>query len=176
MTPLEDDILFWAVAVLEPSGERKAALNAGRQGFDVYLPRVLTVNKRGLPAVQWMFPRYMFVKIVDQWNVLRSTFGIQDLITFGKEVGKLPPNFIQGLKDREVPWDDDVQVIDIRTNRQKANGYQAGDIVRATEKAGPWEGLVGEVASCPQGRIKVLFDIMGRRTPIEVAPDQVALV
>lgn len=168
--------MFWAVAVLEPQGQRKASLNAMRQGFETYLPKVLTVDKRGFPKVTWMFPGYMFVKVENgQWNVLRSTYGILDMICFGSQVGKLPPYFIPGLRDQEIEWEDDVRVIDIRTDRQKGPQFVKNDVVRAVGDH-PFAGLVGVVSECTASRVKALFELMGRKVPVVLAPSQVALV
>ena len=169
--------MFWAVAVLEPNGERKAALNAQRQGFEVYVPRVLTVDKKGQPQVRWMFPRYMMVKIEHQWSSLRGTYGINDMICFGRELAKLPKMFVDNLRSREVEWEKDgneYRVIDIRTAREKGPLFAEGDVVRSNAFAGV--DMVGLVQECAVDRIKVLFDMLGRKTPVVLLPSQVALV
>lgn len=168
--------MFWGVAVLEPNGERKAALNAGRLGFETYSPRVITVDKRGQPKIAYMFPRYMFVKIVDQWQVLLSTYGITDIISFGKQVGKLPKNFVPELKARSTDTlGDEEGLLDIRTDRQKGPIFCQGDVVRLVGDTA-FSGLTGVVSECAADRVKVLFEILGRRTPVTAHPGSFALV
>jgi transcriptional antiterminator RfaH len=76
--------LFWAVATTHPQCENKALFHLQRQGFECYAPREKTIKViRGkkVPVINFIFPRYLFVWIIEQWHALLSTFGVSTLLT-----------------------------------------------------------------------------------------------
>jgi transcriptional antiterminator RfaH len=76
-----------------------------RQGFTIYAPREkYTSIKRGrkVHAARWLFPRYLFVWIEDQWQRLFSTIGVATVLMNGDKPAKVPEKFIHDMKAREV--------------------------------------------------------------------------
>jgi transcriptional antiterminator RfaH len=48
-----------------------------------------------------MFPRYLFVWIVDRWHALHSTIGISTVIMSGDTPAHLPNGWVESMKRRE---------------------------------------------------------------------------
>jgi transcriptional antiterminator RfaH len=77
---------YWACLVTQPQGELRAAHNLKQQGFDFYIPRIsVDTVRRGkkITIHPMMFPRYMFVWIVEQWYALKGTYGVSGIIMQG---------------------------------------------------------------------------------------------
>ena len=50
---------------------------------------------------RWLFPRYLFVWIEDQWQRLFSTIGVTTVLMNGEKPAKLPDKFVPSMKARE---------------------------------------------------------------------------
>lgn len=79
--------LVWVVVVSKPGQERRARLELERQGFEVYLPMKLAMDKRPGRAGQMMaspfLPRYLFARVsllLGDWRKIWSTFGVHGLL------------------------------------------------------------------------------------------------
>ena len=95
---------FWAVVTTQPSAERRALWHLAWQGFDTYAPRekVIRVRRgRKVADVRWLFPRYLFVWIVDTWHALYGTMGVATVLMNGQRPAQLPTGWIEGMKARE---------------------------------------------------------------------------
>jgi transcriptional antiterminator RfaH len=76
-----------------------------RQGFTIYAPRekfVSVIRGRKVTGARWLFPRYLFVWIEDQWQRLFSTIGVATVLMNGEKPAKVPEKFIHDMKAREV--------------------------------------------------------------------------
>lgn len=79
--------LVWVVVVTKPGQERRARLELERQGFPVYLPMKLAMDRRPGRAGQLLaspfFPRYLFAQVslaVGDWKKIWYTIGVQGLL------------------------------------------------------------------------------------------------
>ena len=84
---------YWAVVTTQPKAEHRALNHLEWQGFTAYAPKEKTVrviHGRKVHGWRWLFPRYLFVDIVDQWHVLLSTIGINDVLMTGEAPGISP--------------------------------------------------------------------------------------
>jgi len=70
---------YWTVAITKPNNENRAELNLARQGFIIYLPKYLSKIGKEV-KVKILFPRYIFVRIENQWHRINSTFGVSRLL------------------------------------------------------------------------------------------------
>lgn len=96
--------MFWSVVQSQPACERRALTHIERQGFTVYAPREKIVRiKRGrkVTDARWLFPRYLFVWIEDQWQRLFATIGVATVLMNGQRPARLPDNFVRDLRARE---------------------------------------------------------------------------
>jgi len=97
--------VFWSVVQSHPACERKAITNIERQGFRCYAPRekiTRIVRGRKVHGARWLFPRYLFVWIIDHWYALFGTFGVSSLIMNGDKPAKLPEGWVEQLREREI--------------------------------------------------------------------------
>lgn len=96
--------MFWSVVQSEPMNERRALMHLERYGFTTYAPRekISRVRRgRKFNTARWLFPRYLFIWIEDNWQRVFSIYGITKLLMTGEQPAKLPERFITDLKARE---------------------------------------------------------------------------
>jgi transcriptional antiterminator RfaH len=94
----------WIVAKTKGNRERYAAENVHRQGYEFYLPMLVSYRGRGRlkhAIVTPVFPSYLFVQIEDTWRFLLGTFGVTSIILNGKAPAILPLSVVTALKKRE---------------------------------------------------------------------------
>ena len=81
----------WFLAQIKPNCTQMADRNLKQQGFRTFLPvEECTQNHRGrfVSTLRPMFPRYVVVAFDiagGPWRKIRSTNGIAQLVSFGKE-------------------------------------------------------------------------------------------
>jgi len=96
---------FWTVAQTLPFCEQRAARFLTGQGFEHYLPvtqvtRIIRHRKQKRTLA--LFPRYIFVRVIDQWHSIKSTIGISHLIyNEEKRPAVVRDEVINYLKGRE---------------------------------------------------------------------------
>ena len=96
--------MYWSVVNTQPMAERRALWHLEWQGFKCYAPREKIIRiKRGrkVPAARWLFPRYVFVWIVDGWHDLFSTIGVSRVLMTGEVPAKLPERWIKEMRAQE---------------------------------------------------------------------------
>lgn len=102
-------MLRWYLIHTKPSGEALAQVNLQRQGYEVYLPRVLQcVRRRGRwrDCVAPLFPRYLFLRLNEGRQCLapvRSSLGVTDVVRFGQDYAIVPDAIVQDLHSRADP-------------------------------------------------------------------------
>lgn len=130
---------MWYVAHSKPRQEQKALENLQNQGFECFLP-MLTQEKlvrgRVKSVTEPLFSRYLFVQTQSQnqnFSVIKSTFGVQRLVSFGPLPSQVDDTLIESIRSLECLL------------RNETNGSQAlirtGDEVMMVE--GPLKGLRG---------------------------------
>jgi len=155
----------WYLVYTKPRAERIALEHLSRQGYDVYLPMMRQLRRRGgrrVTAVAPMFPRYLFISLstdVDNWSPIRSTRGVASLVQFGQHPGRVPSGLVSHLRAHEDPAG--IQVI-------SGDEYRTGAPVRMVE--GGLKGFEGVyLARTGHDRVVVLLEIMGRHTRATVS-------
>lgn len=119
-----------------------------------------------------VFPGYLLVRCDmtdDSWYVIRNTPGITGFVGQGAKPSPLPrrdvENFLTVKEEGE----------EIATKRGKPRlEYEEGETVRVKE--GPFADFSGEIVEIneDQLKVKVLVNIFGRETPVELEFSQVA--
>ena len=119
-----------------------------------------------------VFPGYLLVRCDmtdDSWYVIRNTPGITGFVGQGAKPSPLPrrdvENFLTGPDESE----------EVTTKRGKPRlEYEQGETVRVKE--GPFADFSGEIVEIneDQLKVKVLVNIFGRETPVELEFSQVA--
>ena len=86
---------FWAVARAQAQREAFAAEHLETRGFEVFLPLVETRR-----SVDVLLRGYCFVRIIDRWRSVETTFGVLAFIRFGDTPAKVPDAEIAALRAR----------------------------------------------------------------------------
>jgi transcriptional antiterminator NusG len=154
---------------------RTASMNMEDSIFEVSIPLedvVEVKNGKRVVVQKKMFPGYLLVRCRlddDSWYVIRNTPGITGFVGAGAKPSPLRrsevENFV-GAKDEDA----DVAAAKIKPRMQ----YEMGETVRV--KDGPFADFSGEVIelNAEQLKVKVLVNIFGRETPVELEFSQVA--
>jgi transcriptional antiterminator RfaH len=156
----------WYLVHTKPRQEKSALENLVRQGYECYLPTLLTekilIRTVTLNA-EPLFPRYLFIKLGSghsskSWAPIRSTTGVNRLVSFGSEPARVDARLVELLRVNEALH-----------HRQPKRLFNAGDRVQVT--SGPFNGVEG-IYQMTNGerRAMVLIEIMSKPVPLAVAP------
>jgi transcriptional antiterminator RfaH len=141
----------WYVVQTKPKQEFRALEQLQNQNYDCFLP-TLQINKirRGklVTDTEPLFSRYLFIRldtVTVNWNPIRSTRGVSNLVAFGGRFATLPGTYIEALQSAPESLPPDL--------------FEPGDQVTITD--GPfagWEGLY----QLPDGEARafVLIELM----------------
>ncbi len=102
--------LTWYLIYTKPRQEAIALTNLSRQGFECYLPmlKVEKIRQRKTALVaETMFPRYLFIRLDtsgtgQSWSPIRSTLGVNKMVTFGGHPAKVDSPLIDHIRFRET--------------------------------------------------------------------------
>lgn len=157
--------------VAENLRQRIKSLKMEDKIFDCIVPKEKTIeirNGKRRTVEKRIFPGYVMVEMIvtdDSWYVVRNTPQVTGFI--GSGTTPIP------MSEREV------QVIQKRMGVEEPK-YQidisAGDLVNITD--GPFKGFDGSVDDVDdeKGKIKVMVNMFGRETPVELDSLQVKKV
>ena len=171
--PVHNDPLIWFVAYTKPKQETVAQANAEQQGFQTYLPMYRTLNRKAAPEQQAghhepMFPRYLFVKPSRSGQslaTLRSTRGINTMVSFGNELATLPEAKLNAIREYEH----------LRNNAEphEISAIQPGRRVQLKDTG--LKGLEGLVQTVSSKRVTVLLTLLGQPQSVHVQSNQLEL-
>ena len=162
--------LRWYVARTEPRAEFIAAEELGRDGYDVFFPRIIETNPRPGRTETPLFPGYLFLHCdpeAEGWPSFRTGHRITGWVSFGGEVPCLPERDLAALKEGLA-----------LVNRQGGilRKLSPGDKVHVD--AGNLQGLaeVIEGTKSPRARANVLLWFMGRLVQAQVPLEHLRLL
>ena len=149
---------------------RITSMNMEDRIFEVVIPMEDVIeykNNKKQVVKKKVFPGYLMVRMHlddDSWHVVRNTPGVTGFVASG--------NKPQPLSRREVESILQVKPEDQRKARPRLE-WQIGDTVRVTD--GPLAGQTGQIfeINVEQQKVKVLVNIFGRDTPVEIGFDQI---
>ena len=150
------------------------SMNAEEAVYEVVIPMEDYVDfKNGKRVVNQrkMFPGYLLVRAeLDDtaWFVIRNTPGVTGFVGQGAKPSPLPRRDVEAFL---VPKGTEEQVA---TRAKPRLEYEIGETVRVKE--GPFADFSGEVIELneDQLKLKVLVNIFGRETPVELEFSKVA--
>jgi transcriptional antiterminator NusG len=150
---------------------RIQSMNVEDSVFEVVIPMedVMEIKQGKKQVVQKkVFPGYLLVRMYlddDAWRAVRETPGVTGFVGSG---AKPTP-----LSDREV--EKILQVVPEDKKKLKPRlEFEESESVRVT--SGPFANFTGSISeiNVDQSKLKVLVNIFGRETPVELGFDQVA--
>ena len=156
--------MSWVLATTIPNTERLVCEDLKRLKFPhIWFKQRRRVVWRGrvVSRITSAFPRYVFVPLEQAWEVVRSVWRVLGLVSFGGELAVVPQREIDRL--RRLCPDGDTLPLPVVPER-----FRAGEQVHVGGY-GPLSGhgaIYQEIAT--EGRVRLLFDWMGRMVPIDV--------
>ena len=131
--------------------------------FDVIVPKEKKIklkNGKRYSVEERIFPGYVLVEMIvtdDSWYVVRNTPNVTGFIGVDTTPTPVDKDEIMGVKKK----------IGEKVTKYKMD-IKIGEMVKITD--GPFKNFEGKVEEVDdaKGRIKVLVDIFGRETPVEL--------
>jgi len=153
---------------------RIASMNMEEHIFEVVIPMEDVIEFKGGKKVvvqRKVFPGYLLVRCElddDSWYVVRNTPGVTGFVGLGARPTPLSRKEVEGILQVKV---DGVETV--KKTRPRLE-YEVGETVRVRE--GPFADFTGTIAEIneDQLKLKVLVNIFGRETPVELEFSQVA--
>lgn len=156
VTGLEDN-------VAQNLKKRIVSLDMEEYIFDVIVPKekkIKVKNGKRVTVEERIFPGYVFVQMIvtdESWNIVRNTPNVTGFIGAGTTPIPVSPdemNFIQKKVEKEEP--------------KHTLNVDIDDLVKITD--GPFKDFEGKVSEIDEsrGKLKVLVNMFGRNTPVEL--------
>lgn len=143
----------WYVVQTRPRQEFRALEQLQNQGFTCFLPILHREQlRRGKVAtcVEALFARYLFIQldtVTSNWNPIRSTRGVSNMVAFGGRFAILSDAAVEALQSA--------------AKSQPQRLFEPGERVAIT--AGPFAGLEGIYqVSDSEARAIVLIELLSR--------------
>jgi transcriptional antiterminator NusG len=153
---------------------RIASMNMEDRIFECVIPMEDVIEFKGGKRVvvqKKVFPGYLLVRCLlddDSWRVVRNTPGVTGFVGLGAKPTPLSRKEVESILQ--------VQPEGAEPSRKPVRRpmYEAGESVRVKE--GPFADFSGQIAEIneDQLKLKVLVNIFGRETPVELEFGQVA--
>ena len=158
--------MHWYLVHTKPRQEKRALQNLEQQGYECYLPTMPVERLRHdhLDITREpLFPRYLFIRLsmdnsAKSWGPIRSTLGVNRIVSFGSEPARINNNLINLLKLQETTLHDEPKRL-----------FSPGDRVQLT--AGAFAGIEGiyQMADGEQ-RVMVLIELLSKPVAIPAHP------
>jgi transcriptional antiterminator NusG len=153
---------------------RIASMNMEERIFEVVIPMEDVIEfKNGKKVVvqKKVFPGYLLVRCDlddDSWYVVRNTPGVTGFVGLGARPTPLSRKEVESILQVKVDG------VDTAKKTKPRLEYEEGETVRVRE--GPFADFTGTIAEIneDQLKLKVLVNIFGRETPVELDFSQVA--
>jgi transcriptional antiterminator NusG len=150
-------------------------MNMEERIYEVVIPTEDVVEfKNGQKKVvqKKMFPGYLLVRCElsdDSWYVVRNTPGVTGFVGQGARPSPLPRRDVETFLATPKEGEDTA-----RKRTRPRLEYEQGETVRVKE--GPFADFSGQIVEIneDQLKLKVLVNIFGRETPVELEFSQVA--
>jgi transcription termination/antitermination protein NusG len=154
---------------------RIASMNMEDRIFECVIPMEDVIEFKGGKRVtvqKKVFPGYLLVRCElddDSWRVVRNTPGVTGFVGLGAKPTPLSRKEVESILQVQPTGTDGGP----KKARHRAM-YEIGESVRVRE--GPFADFTGTIAEIneDQMRLKVLVNIFGRETPVELEFSQVA--
>lgn len=156
----------WYVAHIKPRQEARALaqLSMRVEGVEPYSPRIEVIRRRWgrrITMIEPLFPNYLFLRMslsTSAWDSVRWTPGVRRLLGDGERPLQVRDDVVEAIRARSG------ESGFVRVGSR----LRCGQHVRVLE--GPLAGLEGvfERHTSRAGRVRVLMQILGHSTPVEV--------
>jgi len=153
---------------------RISSMNMEDRIFEVVIPmeEVIEVkNGKRVPVQRKVFPGYLLCRCDlddDSWSVIRQTPGVTSFVGPGTKPTPLPRSEVEAILQVRL------EGVEGQKRPKPRMEHEVGETVRVKE--GPFADFSGQIAEIneDQLKLKVLVNIFGRETPVELEFSQVA--
>jgi transcription termination/antitermination protein NusG len=157
---------------------RIASMNMETTIFECVIPMEDVVefkNGKKVTVSKKVFPGYLMVRMHlsdDSWAVVRNTPAVTGFVGTGAKPTPLSRKEVENILQVKVEGGDETAEAKVRSRPRLE--YELGETVRVKE--GPFADFSGEISEIneDQLKVKVLVNIFGRETPVELEFSQVA--
>jgi transcriptional antiterminator NusG len=154
---------------------RIASMNMEDRIFECVIPMEDVIEFKGGKKVtvqKKVFPGYLLVRCElddDSWRVVRNTPGVTGFVGLGAKPTPLSRKEVESILQVQPEGTEGT-----KKTRPHRPMYEIGESVRVKE--GPFADFTGQINEIneDQMKLKVLVNIFGRETPVELGFDQVA--
>lgn len=158
----------WFLLRTKSSDEFIAHEHLEQQGFFSFFPRMvrrMRFKGKRVRRVIPLFPQYLFLNLLlgrEDLSQVKSTKGILNVVRFGEQYATVPD---QVVKDIQATADPQTGLTAFEERR-----FIKNTPVQITPGPYPFGGLQGTfLRECGADRVLVLFNILGRSTPVEMS-------
>ncbi|MGC9154041.1 MAG: transcription termination/antitermination protein NusG [Ferrimicrobium sp.] len=156
---------------------RVKSLNLDERIYEVEIPMedVAEIkNGKRVSVRRKVFPGYVMVRADmddEVWTAIRNTPGITSFVGSGSKPTPLSKREVESMLAFKTP-----EEMRTTTVRKATHGFEIGDTVQVKE--GPLADFSGQISeiNADQMKLKVLFNIFGRETPVELDFSQVTKI
>ena len=153
---------------------RIASMNMEDRIFEVVIPMEDVIEFKGGKKVlvpKKVFPGYLLVRCDlddESWRVVRNTPGVTGFVGLGAKPTPLSRQEVESILQVKI------EGVEPQKKTRPRLEYEVGESVRVRE--GPFADFTGQIAEIneDQLKLKVLVNIFGRETPVELEFSQVA--
>lgn len=160
----------WYVVQVKPRQEGRVQRRLALSTLPTFLPFIEVSRRRGSARAQCLeplFPRYLFVRLASMhsdpasWNVVRWTPGVVSILAVGDTPVPVPDTFVLAIEERTSEHGF------VRQPSSLVNG------ARVRICSGPFVDLkaVFDRPASRSGRVRVLLQLLGQPTPVEIDED-----
>lgn len=102
-----EQTVAWYLVHCKPRQDERAEEHLARQGYAYYRPQIQCerlLRGRRQTVVESLFPGYLFIQLNpdDNWAPLRSTRGVNRLVSFGGYPLEVPQTLMDSLRQRTL--------------------------------------------------------------------------
>lgn len=158
--------MHWYVIHTKPRQEQRAMINLELQGYECFLPMLAAEKLQQGKLVlvdEPLFPRYLFIRLDEgeggrSWGPIRSTRGVNRLVTFGNEPARIDETLVARIR-----------AMSCATHAEPQRLFTPGERLQIT--AGPFAGVEAIYQmSDGESRAMVLIELMSKPVKMSVEP------
>ena len=155
--------LRWYVLRIRSNSENVAASELKREGFELFLPRIMATRANRTLANVPLFPGYLFIRYDrdDGHNPSMRRFpGILGWLKFNGETPVVPDEVIDELA---------IRVDNMSRNGGLWKGFRAGETVRVVSGLVESLAQVVEDVTSPHSKVNLVLEFMGRQVAAQTS-------
>ncbi len=177
LTGKYDNTMRWYIVHTHSQFEKKVVKiltdRIAKEGMEdmfgeIYLPinKVIGAGKDpNRVSERKFFPSYLLIQMIlndETWSLVKNTPKVTYFVGYKNRPQAVPEREVERIKKKEAGG---------ATQAVEKVQFQIGDLVKVTN--GPFQDFTGVIDEVDDDKLRVLINIFGRETPVELGPDDV---